>query len=93
MQATFQKKIQAAQVYFPADMYLRLKRLAKNENKPLASWFRDLAAKELKKKEPKRMKLSDMPTFNWPDLDPYTSEKVDEIVYGNPHGLSSDEKA
>ncbi len=89
MQTVVHKKMQAAQVYFPCDMYFRLKRLAKNENKPFARWFRDLAEKELKKKEPKRMKFSDMPFMKWKDPDPFTSQKIDEIVYGSPHGFDS----
>lgn len=86
MQTVFRPKyMQPAQVNFPIDIYLRMKRLAKSQNKAFAKWLRDLAEKELKKKEPKKMRFCDMPTFSWPGVETNISERIDEIAYGDPH--------
>ncbi|MDP2691604.1 MAG: hypothetical protein Q8O95_04360 [bacterium] len=90
MKTLIRKKTQAAQVYYPFDAYMRLKRVAKSQNKALAEWIRDVTVEVAEKQEKKRkkMKFTDMPTFSWTDSDPLTSEKIDEIVYGHPHGYN-----
>lgn len=75
------KKTQAAQVYFPVDVYYQIKFISEREGKPMAAWIRDVVNKEVAKKRKKKMKMSDLPTFSHPGADPYTSEKIDEIVY------------
>lgn len=74
-------KTQAAQVYFPKHVYFEIKLAAKDEDKAAAAWIRDVVMKELKKKKKKMKKFSDMPSFSFPDVDPFTSEEIDKIVY------------
>ena len=82
---TAHKKTQAAQVYFPVDLYWEIKLIAGEEDKPTATWIRDVVTKEVEKARKKRKPFSEMPTFsNWKSDDPYISEKIDEIVYDNP---------
>ncbi|QQR54683.1 hypothetical protein IPG41_05860 [Candidatus Peregrinibacteria bacterium] len=71
---------QAAQVYFPKMLYMQIKVLAAQEEKPMAAWIRDLTEKEVKKQLKKRKSLAEMPTFAWGD-DPTISQRIDEIVY------------
>lgn len=75
------KTSQAAQVYFPVEMYIAIKEIAKDENKAIAEWIRDIISKELKKKQRKKVSLTDLPTFNWKTKENNISEKIDEIVY------------
>lgn len=75
-------KQQAAQVYYPKGAYLQLKIVAAEEGKPLASWIRDVTLREMEKKLKKKKSLSQMKTYSFPGVDPGTSQKVDEIVYG-----------
>ncbi len=77
------KKTQAAQVYFPADLYLEIKLVSNKEGKAMASWIREVVTKEVKKHRKKKMQFSDLPTFSHKDVDPYLSEKIDEVVYDN----------
>ena len=78
------KKTQAAQVYFPVDLYLQMKALAAKENKALAAWIRDLALKELDKSQAKKQSFSDLPSFNWPGLPDDLSENIDASIYDSP---------
>lgn len=75
------KKTQAAQVYFPIEIYVQIKQVAKSENKALATWVRDLVVKELDK-GPKRKKLTDLPSFKL-NLPRNASETIDDILYGS----------
>lgn len=77
-------KQQAAQVYFPIGLYIQIKALAASEGKPMASWMRDLAEKEVVKQLKKRKSLADMPVYSFPDIETDISQRVDEIVYANP---------
>lgn len=77
-------KHQAAQVYFPVGLYMQIKVLAAQEGKPMAAWMRDLAEKEVAKQFKKRKSLADMPVYSFPGLETDISQRVDEIVYGNP---------
>lgn len=86
MQSILPKNVQATQVYFPYEEYLCFKHMAKLEKKAFTEWIREAAREKAKKKKNKRLKFSEMPTFSWPDVDPYTSQKIDDIVYGSPHG-------
>jgi hypothetical protein len=78
MNFTTKKKRQAAQVYFSIPTYFKIKQIAAEEGKPLAAWLRDLANKEIERKEKERPKLKAPPTFKW-NIDPHASEKVDDI--------------
>lgn len=74
-------KQQAAQVYFPLPVYMEIKVLAQKEGQPMAAWVRNVVMKEIKKKHPKRLKLSEMPTFSWPEKEQISPEDIDKIVY------------
>lgn len=76
-------KQQAAQVYFPLSMYLEIKQIALQEKKSMAAWVREVVEKEVKKVNSKRTSLIDMPTYSWASDDPYVSDKVDDILYGD----------
>ncbi len=78
------KKIQAAQVYFPADLYMKAKLISKNEGKPLAAWIRELVAHEVERKLKTHKKFSDLPTFSWKKVDSHLSEKIDDVLYDSP---------
>jgi len=78
---TESKKTQAAQVYFPIDVYFEIKQVASKENKPMAEWIRDVVIKEMKTKGKK--KFTTLPKFSWGKKKSNISEKIDEIIYGN----------
>lgn len=78
------KKVQAAQVYFPVQIYIQIKQIALDEGKPMATWVRDLVVKEVKKKSPKRKTWADISTFSWPEKDHQLSQHIDDIIYANP---------
>lgn len=73
------KQNQAAQVYFPVESYLKIKQVAKKENKAIAAWIRE-AVEEKLEHYPEGKSFSELPTFDW-CVDPATSQKIDEIVY------------
>lgn len=73
-------KTQAAQVYFPVDVYFQIKYVAKKADKPLATWIREVVMKELNKTSKKRKKFSDFPTFSGGGGD--GCQDIDKIVYG-----------
>ena len=72
-------KQQAAQVYFPFPVYMEIKAMAQKEGEPMATWVRKVVMKEMKKKQTRRMRLSEMPTFSWPGK--ISPEDIDKIVY------------
>ncbi len=77
-------RTQAAQLYLPKPTYLQLKLKAKMEGKSFATWAKDVLEKELQNSGVIRKKnMSEMPVFSCPDLDPYLSEKIDEVLYGD----------
>ena len=76
-------KQQAAQVYFPKGRYLEIKMIAKNRNKSIAGWLRDLADREVKLEKKKKKTFRDWPTFSRKVDDPYLSEHLDDIIYDN----------
>ncbi len=78
------KKIQAAQVYFPIEIYMKAKLISKNEGKPLATWVRELVVKEVNRKSKDSKKFSDLPTFSWKNVNPHFSEHLDDILYDSP---------
>lgn len=78
---TRSKKTQAAQVYFPVDVYFEIKQVALKENKPIAQWIRDVVIKEMETKSKK--KFTTLPKFSWGKKKSNLSEKIDEIIYGN----------
>jgi hypothetical protein len=73
-------KQQAAQVYFSLPVYMEIKEVAKQEGLPMATWVRNLVTKEIKKKNLKKLKFSELSTFSWPGAKT-TPEEIDEIVY------------
>lgn len=75
------KKTQAAQVYFPIDVYFEIKQIASKESKPMAEWIRDVVIKEMETKGKK--KFTALRKFSWGKKKSNLSEKIDEIVYGN----------
>lgn len=74
-------KQQAAQVYFPIDLYMQIKVISTQEGKPMAAWVRDLAEKEVTKKMKKKKSLADMPVYSFPGIETDISQRVDEFVY------------
>ena len=78
------RKIQAAQVYFSSDLYMKVKLISKNEGKPLATWVRELVVKEVNRKSKSRKKFSDLPTFSWKNVDSNLSENLDDVLYDSP---------
>ena len=78
------KKMQAAQVYFPVDVYFEIKQIAQKEEKPLAEWVREVVLKEIKTHKKKRSKFSDLKTFSWEKKKHNTSENIDKILYDSP---------
>ncbi|PIQ78866.1 hypothetical protein COV81_03990 [Candidatus Peregrinibacteria bacterium CG11_big_fil_rev_8_21_14_0_20_41_10] len=77
-------KQQAAQVYFPKNVYIKIKQIAKKENKPLAAWIRDVVQQQLAQENRQRKKLSDLPTFTWDVEDKNLSENIDKYIYDTP---------
>ncbi len=78
------KKVQAAQVYFSTDLYMKAKLISRSEGKPLAAWVRELVVKEVNRKSKSHKKFSDLPTFSWENVDPNLSEKLDDVLYDSP---------
>lgn len=74
---------QAMQLYFPLPMYLELKVIAKKKSKPLTSWVREVMGKEVEKDRKTRKKLTDLPIYSWDVGDPYLSEHLDDVIYGD----------
>lgn len=74
-------KQQAAQVYFPIDLYMQIKVISAQEGKAMAAWMRDLAEKEVAKKMKKKKSLADMPVYSFPGIETDVSQRVDEFVY------------
>jgi len=74
-------KQQAAQVYFPVDLYMQIKLISAREGKAMAAWMRDLAEKEVTKKMKKKKSLADMPVYSFPSIETDISQRVDEFVY------------
>lgn len=81
MEQIRKNKTQAAQVYFPKSVYFQIKMRATQEKKPAAAWIRDIVIQELGKPKKGGKRLSDLKTFSFPGVDPYTSEKIDQIIY------------
>lgn len=81
MYNSLKTKTQPAQVYFPMDMYIEIKKISKNENKAIAEWIRDIVSKEVWKKQQKKKAFSSLPTFNWETKEKNISEKIDQIIY------------
>lgn len=79
MEQIRKKKTQAAQVYFPKSVYFQIKMRATAEKKPAATWIRDVVIQELGKPKKRGKRFSDLKTFSFPGVDPYTSEKIDQI--------------
>lgn len=79
------KKTQAAQVYFPVELYMRLKLRSSQDGLPLATWIRNVVQTELERSSKKKeKKFSDLPTFAMGGG--INSEKLDKIIYSKPHG-------
>ena len=76
-------KQQAAQVYFPADLYLQIKQVAAEAGLPMAAWIREIVTEEVQKGQKRRKKLSELPSFTW-GKETDVSERIDEILYGHP---------
>jgi hypothetical protein len=81
------KKTQAMQVYYPIADYFLIKQVAKSKKMPVAKWIREITLKEANKKSKKPITLYDaLPKIKLSGEDTHTSERIDEIIYNNPHG-------
>lgn len=76
-------KQQAAQVYFPLPVYVQMKQIALKKEKPLATWIREVMTAVTEKEMRKKKDLVDLPSFIWAEDDPYLSEHIDDILYGD----------
>lgn len=76
-------KQQAAQVYFPISLYMEIKQISGQEGTSMAAWIRELASREIKKKNLKKKSLANLPTFQWAEDEPNLSEHIDDVLYGD----------